>query len=488
MRSFVLLILASARLLADDLYVSPRGSDKNPGTLAQPLRTIAAATAKLQPGDTAWVRGGTYRERISFPRSGTGPSNWISLRAYPGERPIVDGTRLPVPDDNAALLLIADRSHIVVSGFIFQNYVATRGDKTPCGLLITGECDNLEIRNNRVRNIRYRARNGNAFGIAVYGTSPARPIHRVLIDGNEIDHCKLGNSESLTLNGNVSECRVSNNRVHDNDNIGIVFIGFEGTCPDNAQDQARDCVCRDNKVWNISSYGNPAYGRFYSAGGIYVDGGTRILIERNVSHHCDIGIELASEHAGRATSDVEVRENIVYRNRVGGIFLGGYDENRGASMNNVIHHNTLFQNDTRADGNGEIYLQHYTSGNSLTHNIVVTGKQGLVLANPTQTNTGTKLSRNLYFTPGGGEDLSWQWLGTSGNGISAFRLATTQDSDSIFGDPRFANARRFDLHLTDLSPARDAGEPNYLPGSDELDFDNGPRISGGTVDIGADEY
>lgn len=34
----------------------------------------------------------------------------------------------------------------------------------------------------------------------------------------------------------------------------------------------------------------------------YVDGGTRILIERNIVHDVDYGIELASEHSGGNTT------------------------------------------------------------------------------------------------------------------------------------------------------------------------------------------
>ena len=113
--------------------------------------------------------------------------------------------------------------------------------------------------------------------------------------------------------------------------------------PDVAQDQARDGVCRGNTVWNISSYGNPAYGRHYSADGIYVDGGTRILIERNVSHHNDIGIELASEH-GRPCDQqhVTLRDNFVYRNRIVGLFMGGYDALRGSCENCTVANNTFF--------------------------------------------------------------------------------------------------------------------------------------------------
>ena len=33
----------------------------------------------------------------------------------------------------------------------------------------------------------------------------------------------------MTLNGNVTDFKITNNLVHDNDNIGIDFIGYEGT-------------------------------------------------------------------------------------------------------------------------------------------------------------------------------------------------------------------------------------------------------------------
>ena len=40
------------------------------------------------------------------------------------------------------------------------------------------------------------------------------------------------------------------------------------------------------------SYGNPDYGKTYSSDGIYVDGGTNIIIEQNLVHNVDLGIEL----------------------------------------------------------------------------------------------------------------------------------------------------------------------------------------------------
>ena len=63
---------ASALAGAKDIYVSPSGSDSNPGTKsAAPLRTIAAASAKASAGDTVHLAAGQYTEAIVPTASGT---------------------------------------------------------------------------------------------------------------------------------------------------------------------------------------------------------------------------------------------------------------------------------------------------------------------------------------------------------------------------------------------------------------------------------
>lgn len=486
---FLFLLLAGP-LLAGDFYVSTKGADTNPGTIDQPWRTIQKAAETLAPGDTAWVRGGRYRERVTLKVSGA-PDQWVTLRAYQNEKPVIDGAGLRVPTDEegyGGLVQIEDQSYVRVQGFEIRNFRATKGNRVPSGVFIVGECEHIEIRDNRIHQISYRSKDGNAFGLAVYGTSASKAISRVIIDNNEIDHCQLGNSESLTLNGNVVDCEVTNNRVHDNDNIGIVFIGYEGTCPDPAKDRARDSICRGNTVWNIRSYGNPAYGKNYSAGGIYVDGGANILIEKNLVRHCDIGVELASEHASRTTSGVELRENIIRNNRIGGLFMGGYDAQRGGTQDCYVHHNTFFENDSRHDGNGEIFLQHYVTGNRVTHNIVRANRQSLLLGTAATSHSGNVFDYNLYFSRTDADSNQWMWQQNHHEGLAAYRAASGNDAHSLFADPRFVDSLRRNFHLNANSPAINAGNPAFVAGSGESDFAGDARISGGRVDLGAYEW
>ncbi len=264
---------------------------------------------------------------------------------------MIDATGVTPPAGDTALFLIVNRSYVSINGFELRNYKTTSTSRTPAGILLSGACQHVQIRNCNVHDIWNTGGNtttsGNAFGIAVYGSSTT-PATDVVIDGNDVHHLKTGSSESLVLNGNITNFQVTNNTVHDNNNIGIDFIGFEGTCPDAAQDQARDGVCRGNTVWNITSQGNQAYANGdYSADGLYCDGATRVTIERNLVHNTDIGVELASEHSGKLTSDITLRNNFIYANRQTGLFLGGYaNSGTGGTDGCTITGNTFYNNDT----------------------------------------------------------------------------------------------------------------------------------------------
>jgi hypothetical protein len=467
-------------------FVSISGDDNNAGTDAAPWRHIQFALDKAVPGDTIYVKNGIYNELVVFTHSGSAEGGYITLQNAPGQTPVIDGSELPISGETG-LVVIENQSYIKLAGFEIRNLKAGGMPGVfPAGIWIRGSGDHLEIRNNKVHDIENSCEECGAHGIAVYGRDANASIHDIIIDGNQVYNGQFGWSESMVLNGNVEKFVVSNNIVHDNDNIGIDLIGYEGTAPDEAVDRARDGVVSGNLVYNISSFGNPAYGEERSADGIYVDGGTAIVIEGNIVHDTNIGIELASEHSGKSTSFITVRNNFVYNNTQVGIAFGGYDTERGSTENCVIVNNTLYNNATQGDWGAELYIQFDTRNNLVKNNIIFAGEARLFLESWSDVMTGNLVDYNLYFAPGGDTDGSWIWQGEGYDTFSAYQQASQNDANALTGmDPLLVDAAAGDLHLQAGSPAINRGETLTEAGS--LDIDGNPRITAGAIDLGADE-
>ena len=75
---------------AAEYFVSPTGSDRNPGTNSSPFATIGRAVKAVRPGDTVTVRGGVYHEVISISQKGTAATP-IVIRGAAGETAVITG-------------------------------------------------------------------------------------------------------------------------------------------------------------------------------------------------------------------------------------------------------------------------------------------------------------------------------------------------------------------------------------------------------------
>ena len=92
-----------------DIYVSPQGNDKAKGTKEQPYATLAQAIKKVRPGQTIWLRGGTYNPTeaevmgsslgglyscvFMLEKSGTADKP-LTISAFPGEQVIFDMSQI----------------------------------------------------------------------------------------------------------------------------------------------------------------------------------------------------------------------------------------------------------------------------------------------------------------------------------------------------------------------------------------------------------
>lgn len=492
---FVLPIIFSLALngFAATYFVAINGVDTNSGTSTNASwRTIQHAANTLAPGDTVLVRGGIYNERVTFNLSGSAAGGYLTFQNYPGENPIVDGAGLPIPqlDYATGLFEFTNGSYIIIQGFEIRNYQTSSSSFVPAGIDITGAPHDLTFISNRVHNIANlnTSTDANAYGIAVHGTMP-QSISNLVFRSNEIYSNTLGQSETFSLDGNCNGFDISGNSVHDNNNIGIGLIGYEGVCSDASQDYTRNGVCRSNLVWNNGVVNNPTYpANDFSAGGIYSDGGSNVLIELNQIHNCDLGVEMASEHKGHAADACICRDNLIWSNHTTGISIGGYSTSVGRTLNCVISHNTLYHNDTRQSGTGEFEFQYAPASNTITHNIIVANSQSQLNSDYfKQAITNNVVDWNLYYAPAGAAASTWMWTNKTYTGFTVYKAATGNDAHSIFADPLFINATNANFHLATNSPAVNAGDTNFVAAPGETDIDLQPRVAFGRTDIGADE-
>lgn len=467
--------------------------------LAAQLGTAHAATITVSPGqsiqtavngavagDTVRVLAGTYTQKVLVANKSGTASAPITIKADPGV--VLKGGSGVTPSGRQGLITIRNANHVRVEGFEVTGFTSGSSSATPVGILIEGSGAGLQIVDNKIHGIKHTSTCKDpcavgAHGLAVFGTTSAG-ITDLLVQGNEVYQNVLQASEALVINGNVDRFEVLNNHVHDNNNIGFDFIGFEGECSGcGDKDRARNGIVRNNRAVNNSSSTNPWYGGEGSAAGFYVDGGRYIVFDGNTSTGNDLGFEFASEHAGKATEDIVMSNNVVYKNREVGLTVGGYDAGLGAARRIHVHNNSFYKN----QGWGtEIVFQHKVIDSRFSNNIFF----GTGPAADNYLNEGSGHSGNVW-----GTNL---WWGTNASGGSLPGVR-------VLADPRFIAPESGNLNLQATSPAIGVGATGAalttwtsplwsryfaggaIPVNGVTDINGQARIEG-TIDLGADEY
>lgn len=484
----VFMIIFSTIVFAqNNFYVSTTGNNSNNGSLTTPWETIQFGVSQLSAGDTLNILAGTYSGKIDLAVSGTS-GNEITIKNYNNDNVIINGIMLT---NYEYLLKIENVDYINIEGLKFQDYQKLDA----IGILVINS-SNISILNNEFSNIDYsttavgQAPNSsqNSQPIIVFGRDPLNSISDLRINGNIIHDCETGWSECLSINGNIDGFEVLNNHIYNNTNIPIVAIGHEGECSDPALDQARNGLIKNNLI-----HDNPS--AYAAAGGIYVDGAKSIIIENNTSYNNDYGVEIGCENNGNApndpsASDIIVRNNIIYNNKVSGIALGGYNyPTSGKVETTTITNNTLFNNDADNTYNGELLIS-YVENSNIENNIFYTNNTDKVLIISSEAILTLTLDYNLFYTPSGSSDIVIEINGTEYNEFSTYQSSTSKDVNSSFLNPDFVNTTipNPDLHINPTSPAIDAGNPSFIAAAGETDMDGEIRVHNGQVDCGADEY
>ena len=301
-----------------DVYVSPSGNDANPGTQAQPLRTIQRAVNAVSAGGAVTIRGGTYHETVDVARSGTA-GRPITISGYPGERPLIDGANsLPAgAEDGSPPLFRISGSYVTVSDLEIANSLGM-------GVLVTGS-------NNVVRNLH---------------------VHHCREDGIIVSG---SGADNLVENSDVwSNCLSNVNGSRGRWGIGLGAVRHPTRT-----------TLRGNRVYNnwgegLSAFdadhttieGNTVYDNY--AVNIYLDNAPYTVVQRNLIYSTDPayykapGIGFCDEDYGHpaTTHDVRIVNNLVLGGNRG--FFFWLQRSEGGLKNAVIAHNTFANSDGQA--------------------------------------------------------------------------------------------------------------------------------------------
>ena len=253
--------------------------------------------------------------------------------------------------DSGGISIVDSRS-VEIYGLTVQNYTWNGTGHSPAGIYVTvrsdttntnqqtiphlsacftggGSCGDIYLINNTVQDISNSADsnfsdksvcgNGNvdAYGIAVIaaGSATSQPLQHLVIEGNTVTGTRTGQSETVTINGDVTDFLAADNVIHDADNIGLDTIGWEV-----GASQANHGLIQGNTVYNIDTLSNAAYGKWSNgtcgpqpenAAGIYDDGASFIWINDNRVWNSDQGINLDVETNGKETDHLLVSGNTV---------------------------------------------------------------------------------------------------------------------------------------------------------------------------------
>lgn len=416
---------------ASSYYVAPNGDDSNPGTEAQPFRTINRGTDVLNPGDALYVRDGIYHEQVVISRSGTA-SDPITVSAYPGESPVIDGQN-NIPGDWDDLLSLRG-DNIAVSGLEVRNSASI-------GVGVTGSYN--EVHNLNVHGGEYN-------GILVYDNASYS-----LVEGCEVWWNVLENEDGDDFPGGgwAFGLGSSNAQGHNTFRNNIVYNNWgEGIGPYNDD----YVVIEDNVV-----YDNWAIN-------VYLNNCPYATIRRNLIYHTGdsrwedaTGISLADEAAWSNPLD----HLTIVNNMVLGTcrtFHFWRDSSTSGLKNSLIAYNTFVNsnygaNFTIAPGN---------HSNTRIENNIILQEDSLPVADVAD-DSGLNFSHNL-------------WSKTPPPHVSS--------SDDVIGDPQLAKSGPGLLtpewfRLLSSSPARDRAKV-----ISEVTEDFFRNARGNNPDMGAHEY
>lgn len=276
-------------------YVSLSGKDTNSGTSpSAPFRTLLKAVKPLHPGDTLYIRGGTWTEQLNLMQYNTSGTSggYIKIAGYPGETVTIRYAE-PLVGGYGPIKARGSRGYL-----IFENLVLDGINMpTATGWQIDHQNHHFILRNLDIKNFRYNglytagnniqvinckihdnkppSTTGYYYGIYAYRGS------NLLLQGNHVYNNSGGGLHLYP--GPHSSPTIRNNSIHHNNYQAKASVGGiilyasspggisnakvynnlvykNGTSSSGAATGIRLHNTTGTKVWNNTIYANKTYG------------------------------------------------------------------------------------------------------------------------------------------------------------------------------------------------------------------------------------
>ena len=427
------LVVAATHIFAGTFYyvAASNGNDNNPGTQDLPWKTIQKAANGMIAGDTVFVMGGTYNERVSITKSGNS-GNPISFRINPGNSVTVNG------------------------GFtITGNYVNIDGFRvTGAWTCNWGQNDyNIYVDSDFVEIANIYCYGGRHAGIMLF-------LHS--------DYCIIRDSEFNQCEFVAMDVR-GNNHIIENNDI------HDSRCSDCAYDAGGLLFCgsghvfKRNYIHDITFANSPGHNPHIDGMECNYDSNhplaTDCLFEQNLIDLPDYKGTTQAEVCGgfqfNAGLRLTVKNNIVRAFR--GTNTGAYGVTDIKIINNTFIGSMSYPSSLGPEGinvkkSTNPYIRNNIIVDQPTYPISVDGA------------TGVDTDYNLIF---------------NSNGVPPNHQDTRRAHDLWMMDPRFVDPGKHNYHLQSDSPAIDMG---MAASGVKDDYDGNIRPQGPGYDVGSFEY
>ncbi|MBC8526757.1 MAG: right-handed parallel beta-helix repeat-containing protein, partial [Candidatus Cloacimonetes bacterium] len=465
--------------LAQDLYVSPSGSDDNSGTSSsEPLQTMNVALLKIMADSlnqrTIHLENGTYSYSATGENFPINCRENVSISGESESLTILDG------GEQTGILYCYDDSNFTLENLTLQNGYAENG-----GAIYLENNSNPDL-----VNVTCTGNEATNDGGAIYCIDNSSPnLTNVIITNNTASGdgaagggicCRSGSCPALAYVAITYNYAYSGGGIYSSGNCNltlnnVVFL-FNSVFGYGGGYFIRNS---DPVLNNVSFSGNSAE----NGGAIYSSSSDPQLYDVTLMGNS------ATRNGGGihfSQSNLDITNSSFAFNISGtGGGISGYNLSTLNIKNTIFDNNSAEEEPCSPNSGGALYLQSVTTtivNTTIGFNDSSDDGDGIYCSNSNISLINSILWADTLIYSGGTVNATYSDI-QYGTGQSWFGTGCI-DTDPLFADPSIYN-----LHLTDSSPCINAGNPDTtglnLP---EYDLDGNPRIVNDTIDMGCYEW